>query len=147
MRSKCKRTTVFTGKHGYVYFIYFNHELAYIGSTANVSQRLISHPVISSLRSFGEIYSTHIRFNNSMNAYLYEQKAIARLRPPMNFQGLGSGHVRESFFFLLYHIRSMKAIERVAESLQNHSMHSAHSMACLTRMRGYRKSQLQSLQA
>jgi predicted GIY-YIG superfamily endonuclease len=131
-------------EHGYVYFLYFNHELAYIGCSTNIRQRLEHHPIIKSLRPFGVVTFHYIKFEEHLTALEFEEKAIIRFKPPFNFQKVSYQHPYNTLLFLLYHVGSMKAIEIIAQKLNGNGF---NNIIRLVKMRNYKKSQLESNQA
>jgi hypothetical protein len=111
-----------TVEKGWVYFIWFNSELAYIGCTQNLEQRFSGHPVRRALQSFGQVDFTQIEFDEHFAALHFENKVIDRLNPPLNFR-LGNGMIKsnderyKSILFLLGSVGSFTAIEIILKRI------------------------------
>lgn len=95
---------------GFVYFIYFEGELAYIGCSKCLEKRLTTNYVYLALKSFGKTSVEKIDFEKFKEAFYFEQKVIARLNPPFNKVNNPDFNIHKLFVFLIKHLVSLEAI-------------------------------------
>lgn len=104
MRKKKKDTG------GYVYAIFFNDDLAYVGYTVSINTRFHTHEVYQALKMFGETKIESVYFNRSWDAYATEQELIRSLQPPLNIASNANHTTTKYVFFLLKHLISVDAV-------------------------------------